>query len=59
MENTGFIFGHILSIDKNTKTAVVKWEETLKTDTVHLGECKKVQQTGVHSKETYSYRFLL
>jgi hypothetical protein len=22
--------GHIISIDKNTKTAVVKWEETLK-----------------------------
>jgi hypothetical protein len=33
--------GHILSIDKNTKTAVVKWEEKLKKDTVHLGDCKK------------------
>jgi hypothetical protein len=32
---------HIISIDKNTKTAVVNWEETLKKDTVHLGECKK------------------
>jgi hypothetical protein len=33
--------GHIISINKNTKTAVVKWEETLKKDTVHLGDCKK------------------
>jgi hypothetical protein len=33
--------GLIISIDKNTKTAVVKWEETLKKDTVHLGDCKK------------------
>ncbi len=32
---------HIISIDKNTKTAVVKWEETWKKDTVHLGDCKK------------------
>ncbi len=32
---------HVISIDKNTKTAVVKWEETLKKDTVHLGDCKK------------------
>ncbi len=40
MENTGFILG-ISSIDKYTKTAVVKWEETRKKDTVHLGDCKK------------------
>ncbi len=33
--------GHIISIDKNTQTAFVKWEETLKKDTVHLGDCKK------------------
>ncbi len=33
--------GHIISIDKNTKTALVKWEEALKKDTVHLGDCKK------------------
>jgi hypothetical protein len=32
--------GHILSIEKNTKTAVVR-EETWKKDTVHLGDCKK------------------
>jgi hypothetical protein len=31
---------HIISIDKNTKTAVVEWEETWKKDTVHSGDCK-------------------
>ncbi len=30
--------GYIISIDKSTKTAVVKWEETWKKDTVHLGD---------------------
>ncbi len=33
--------GHIITIDKKTKTAVVKWEKTLKRDTVHLRDCKK------------------
>jgi hypothetical protein len=51
--------GYNISIDKNTKTAVVKWEETRKKDTVHLGDCKKLQQTGRHSKETEINRFLL
>ncbi len=51
--------GYILSIDKNTKTAVVKWEETQKKYTVHLGDCKKVQRTWGHSKETEINRFLL
>jgi hypothetical protein len=32
--------GSIISIDKNTKSAVVKWEETQKKDTVHLVDCK-------------------
>jgi hypothetical protein len=31
--------GHIISIDKSTKSAVVKWEETWKKDTVHFGDC--------------------
>ncbi len=44
--------GHITNIDKNTKTAVVKWEETWKKDTVHLGDYKKGHRTGCHSKET-------
>jgi hypothetical protein len=55
VENHGkhwIYLGHIISIDKDTKTALVKWEETLKKDTVHLGDCKKVQQTGIHYKET-------
>ncbi len=38
---------HIISIDKNTKTAVVKWEETRKKDTVHLGDCKKFNKLDV------------
>jgi hypothetical protein len=33
--------GRIISIDKNTKSAGVKWEETWKKDSVHLGDCKK------------------
>jgi hypothetical protein len=39
--------GHIISINKNTKTAVVKWEETLKKDTVHLGDCKKYNKLDI------------
>jgi hypothetical protein len=39
--------GHIISIDKNTKTAVVKREETLKKDTVNLGDCKKYNKLDV------------
>jgi hypothetical protein len=39
--------GHIISIDKNTKTAVMKWEETLKKDTVNLGDCKKYNKLDV------------
>jgi hypothetical protein len=39
--------GHIISINKNTKTAVVKWEETRKKDTVHLGDCKKYNKLDV------------
>jgi hypothetical protein len=36
--------GPIISIDKNTKTALVKREETLKKDTVHLGDCKNYNE---------------
>jgi hypothetical protein len=39
--------GHILSIDKNTKAAVVKWEETIKKDTINLGGCKKYNELDV------------
>jgi hypothetical protein len=30
--------GNIISIDNNTKTADVKWEETLKKDTINLDD---------------------
>ena len=39
--------GHIISIDKNEKTAVVKLEEAWKKDTVHLGDCKKYNKLDV------------
>jgi hypothetical protein len=41
MENSGFIFDILSALTKHTKTAVVKWEEKLKKDTAHLGDCKK------------------
>jgi hypothetical protein len=39
--------GCIISIDKNTKTVVVKWEETLKKDTINLGDCKRYNELDV------------
>ncbi len=39
--------GYIISIDKSTKTAVVKWEETQKKDTVHYGDCKKYNELDI------------
>jgi hypothetical protein len=39
--------GHFISIDKNIKSAVVKWEETRKKDTVHLGDCKNYTKLDV------------
>ncbi len=39
--------GHIISIDKNTKSTVVKWEETQEKDTVHLGDCKKYNKLDI------------
>ena len=49
--------GHIISIDKNTKTAVVKWEETRKKDTVHLGDCKKYNKLDVIPRKRKSTDF--
>jgi hypothetical protein len=46
--------GHIISIDKNTKTAIVKWEEARKKDTVHLGDCKKYHKLDVISRKRKS-----
>jgi hypothetical protein len=42
--------GCIISIDKDTKSAVVKWEETQKMDTVHLVDCKKYNDLDVQRK---------
>jgi hypothetical protein len=49
--------GHIISIDSNTKTAVVKWEETLKKDTVNLGDCKKYNKLNVIPRKLNSTDF--
>jgi hypothetical protein len=49
--------GHIISIDKNTKTAVVKWEETLKKDTVHFG-CKKYNKLEFIPRKCKSTDFI-
>ena len=60
MENHGkhwIHLGYIISIDKNTKTAVVKWEETWKKDTVHLGDCKKYNKLDVIPRKWKSTDF--
>jgi hypothetical protein len=49
--------GHIISIDKNTESAVVKWEETQKKDTVHLGDCKKYNELNVIPRKRKSTDF--
>jgi hypothetical protein len=60
MENHGkhwIRLGYIVSIDKNTKKAVGKWEETWKKDTVHLGDCKKYNELNVIPKKRKSTDF--
>ncbi len=49
--------GHIISIDKNTKTAVVKWEEAWEKDTVHLNDCKKYNKLDVIPRKRKSTDF--
>jgi hypothetical protein len=49
--------GHIISIDKITKTAVVKWEETLKKDTVHFSDCKKYNKLDIIPRKWKSTGF--
>ncbi len=51
--------GYIISIDKSTKTAVVKWEETWKKDTVHLGDCKRYNKLDVIPRKRKSTDFFL
>jgi hypothetical protein len=50
--------GHNIYIDKNTKAVVVKWEETLKKDSVHLGDCKKYNKLDVISRKQKSTDFI-
>jgi hypothetical protein len=53
VENYGKHWIHlerIISIDKDTKSAVVKWEETMKKDTVPLVDCKKYNKLDVPRK---------
>ncbi len=60
MENHGkhwIHLGYIISIDKNIKTAVVKWEETRKKDTVHLEDCKKYNKLDVIPRKRKSTDF--
>jgi hypothetical protein len=60
MENHGkhwIHLGHIISIDINTNTAVVKWEETLKKDTVNLGDNKKYNELDVIPRKPNSTGF--
>jgi hypothetical protein len=60
VENHGKLWihlGHIISIDKNTKSAVVKWEETWKKDTVHLGDCKKYNKLDIIPRKRKSTDF--
>ncbi len=49
--------GYIISIDNNTKTAVVKTEETLKKDTINLGECKNYNKLDVIPRKHESKDF--
>ncbi len=49
--------GHIISIDKNTNTAVVKWEEILKKDTVNFNDCKKYKELDVIPRKRKSTDF--
>jgi hypothetical protein len=60
VENHGKHWIHlkcIISIDKNIKTVVVKWEETRKKDTVHLGDCTKYNKLDVIPRKRKSTDF--
>jgi hypothetical protein len=47
MANTGFILDILSALTRTYKTAVVKWEETQKKDTDHLGDCNKFNELDV------------
>ncbi len=48
---------YIIRIGKNTKTAVPKWEETQKKDTVHLGDYKKYNKLDAIPRKRKSTDF--
>ncbi len=49
--------GNIISIGKNTKTALMKWKKTLKKDTDSLGDCKKYNKLDVIPRKHKSTDF--
>ncbi len=49
--------GCIITIDKNTKSAVVKWDETRKKDTIHLSDCKKYNELDIIPRKWKSTDF--
>jgi hypothetical protein len=49
----------ICSIDKSTKLAVVKWDETLKKDTVNLADCKQYDKLDGSQRKCKSTDFFL
>jgi hypothetical protein len=57
MENTRFILDILSALTKTQKTAFVKWEETRKKDTVHLGDCKKYNKLDVIPRKRKSTDF--
>jgi hypothetical protein len=60
LENHGkhwIYLGYIISIDKNTKTTVMKWEETWEKDIIHLGDCTKYNKLEVIPRKQKSTDF--
>jgi hypothetical protein len=57
VEDTGFILDILSALTKTQKTTVVKWEETLKKDTVKLADCKQYIKLDVISRKCKSTNF--
>jgi hypothetical protein len=57
MENTGFILDILSALATTPKQLFVKWEETLKKDTVNLGDCKKYNELDVIPRKHKSTDF--
>jgi hypothetical protein len=52
-------FAQICRINKSKKTAVVKWDITLKKDMVNLGDYKKYDELDVNQMKLKSTNFFL